>query len=270
LDDPQQEVQTPPNPDEDGFLYHYTSLRAFLGIIGRKTLRATDIKSMNDTMEHKLATGLVIDEIFKRIAEQNPPEGQSFAELTWPMSFFSQPLYVVCFSEDKGDRLSQWRAYGQDSGVCLAFRKEELQKWCETQSAGLLRKVRYIPEKGDEALRAEIFRLLERSKEERTPDLAIESHTTAAFHKHEAFEEEKEWRIVSAQQGKTLQFRERGSLLIPFIEHNFGPELKCLLAFVKIGPTTHKWETKTAMEQLLVTNQLTNDVRCSETPYRGF
>lgn len=88
MDDPQQEVQTPPNPDEDGFLYHYTSLKAFLGIIGSKTLRATDIKFMNDTMEHKLATGLVIDEIFKRIAEQNPPEGQSFAELTWPMGFF--------------------------------------------------------------------------------------------------------------------------------------------------------------------------------------
>jgi hypothetical protein len=270
LDEPQLELQPIVNKDEDGFLYHHTTLRSVIGIINGKSLWATDIKYMNDTMEHKLATGLVIDEIFKRIAETKPPDGQSMAELTWPLSFFSQPLYVVCFSEDKGDRLSQWRGYGGDSGVCSVFRKKELQNWCQTHSAGVLRKVRYIPEQGDEILSAEIFALLARSKEERTPNLAVDAHETAALHKHEAFVEEKEWRIVSDRQKRPLCFRERGSLLIPYIEQKFEAELESLLAAVIIGPTAHQTETKVAMEQLLLINHLSAEVRTSEIPYRGF
>jgi hypothetical protein len=36
-------------------------------------------------------------------------------------------FFVVCFSEDGGDRLSQWRAYGGNSGVCLKLKKAGLQ-----------------------------------------------------------------------------------------------------------------------------------------------
>jgi hypothetical protein len=54
LDEPQSELQPIVNKDEDGFLYHYTSLRSFIGIINGESLWATDIKYMNDTMEHKL------------------------------------------------------------------------------------------------------------------------------------------------------------------------------------------------------------------------
>ena len=42
------------------------------------------------------------------------------------LEYEKYPLYVICFSEDGGDRLSQWRAYGGISGVCMGFRKSAL------------------------------------------------------------------------------------------------------------------------------------------------
>ena len=62
--------------DEDGFLYHYTSLEALIGIVNHRTLWASNIKYLNDTSEQTILQNLVRDQILELIAKQssNAPE----------------------------------------------------------------------------------------------------------------------------------------------------------------------------------------------------
>ena len=108
------ETQSEPPPieaeQEDAFLYHYTDLNAFNGIMEHKALWATHIKYLNDSSENALATNLVMDEVLKRANDPNSlVEDHAYIYLT--LGWLDQPLYLVCFSEDGGDRLSQWRGY---------------------------------------------------------------------------------------------------------------------------------------------------------------
>jgi len=47
-------------------LYHYTSQKGLLGIIGQGEIWATDILYLNDTMEYRYAVNLLSENIRKR------------------------------------------------------------------------------------------------------------------------------------------------------------------------------------------------------------
>jgi hypothetical protein len=67
------------------------------------------------------------------------------------------------------------------------------------------------------------------------------SHNTPPFRFlvseiHLAFAEEKESRLVLFHSRETLQHRVRGSLLIPYLEIEVGPQFESLVEEVIVGP----------------------------------
>lgn len=254
--------------DEDGFLYHYTSLEALIGIVNHRTLWASNIKYLNDTSEQTILQNLVRDQILELIAKQS-----SNAPGRWRQAFQrALDIFVVCLSEDAGDRLSQWRAYGGTCGVCLKFHKRSFVDYFDRGYPGsTFQKVKYVSPDWDAHLRAwaeKIKANLDSDEPGNPPHrIAIES----AFFKHQSFREEKEWRTIAIRLGAPLRHRVRGSLLIPYIELNLGEVLPNLLEAVIVGPMNHKEQTAEAIEGLLKENGLSAvKVWCSKTPYRGF
>ena len=112
MDDDQQRLRDLVNDDADGFLYHYTSLEALIGIATNKIFWASHIRYLNDTSEQDIMGQLVL----KRIKQLDTagPNGEAGEFEQWKILLDRdiERFFVICFSEDGGDRLSQWRAYG--------------------------------------------------------------------------------------------------------------------------------------------------------------
>ena len=101
--------------------------------------------------------------------------------------------------------------------------------------------------------------------------IPFEVAVEGAFFKHEAFREEKEWRMLVLRSRRSLKHRVRGSLLVPYIEINVGARLADILEAVIVGPISHKEQTAEAIRGLLIDKGLGHlEVWCSKTPYRGF
>lgn len=107
-------------PEENPILYHYCDLNTFLAIIQTKTIRLSDINTMNDFSEMHWGYDKFIEAVN---AEFEKYEKEFFDELD---KFFSGSQLIMhpaiaCFSSD-GDVLSQWRAYADDGkGVAIGF-----------------------------------------------------------------------------------------------------------------------------------------------------
>ena len=110
-------------------LYHYTTQRGLLGIVGTREIWATHHQCLNDTQEFIHAKDL-----FRReIEEQANAAGQAnrlLADLQRTLEgkqgFEDVNLYVASLSEDP-DSLAQWRAYGgPTSGFSLGFEMHEI------------------------------------------------------------------------------------------------------------------------------------------------
>jgi hypothetical protein len=267
LNDALQESRNTVNEDEDGFLYHYTDLNALIGIISNKVLWASHIKYLNDTSEQVIYRQLVSNKIWEidsstdlNVEEQRLPERiRQSRTLGGSLTM----AFVVCFSEDGGDRLSQWRAYGGNSGVCLKFNKFELVDYCQV-SGTELRMIRYVAPEGGADLDWEIEKLVRAG---RIGEVSVEG----AFIKHKAFEEEQEWRVLMNDYKAVVKYRVRGSLLVPYVEFDLKSKMADLLQAVIVGPINHREQTAEAIKTLLESNGLQSvEVICSRTPYRGF
>src|SRR5579862_2796865 len=95
-------------------LYHYTDASGLLGILASKCLWATDSRYLNDNLEIEYGLGLlreVLDET-SQLLDAGPVKDflETADNISNPFDGF-YGAYVVCFCE-KGDQLSQWRAYG--------------------------------------------------------------------------------------------------------------------------------------------------------------
>ena len=117
-------------------LYHYTSQTGLLGIISKKSIWATAINYLNDTLEFEYSMKLIKEEL-QWLSDQikNGELGEvdkeinyfgmihDLFELSISQQFIKDHFYifVVSFSET-GDLLSQWRAYcPKNSGFNLGF-----------------------------------------------------------------------------------------------------------------------------------------------------
>jgi hypothetical protein len=141
--------------DSDILLYHYTNLDAFTKIVATGKLWATHIQYLNDTSEQRLVRESILVRIEERLKSESGEARQKL--LFWQQRLLSwtdwgdaedTTYYVICFSEDGGDRLSQWRGYGAQGGVSIGFRKSVLEELCKRESAdwisGSFHKVEYI------------------------------------------------------------------------------------------------------------------------------
>jgi len=124
-------------------IYHYCSLDTFYKIVSRKSIRLSDLNKTNDYMEKRwilkvLPKALVTEFIDRKINidlwEKYWYEDGVESHMAYLNAFMketvysSSPILISCFSK-VGDKLSQWRAYGDDGyGVSIGFNYKKLKK----------------------------------------------------------------------------------------------------------------------------------------------
>jgi Protein of unknown function (DUF2971) len=268
---------------KEGLLYHYTNLTAFQSIVENGKLWATHIHYLNDTSEQRLFEQLIRSRIEARLKTASS-KARKRLRLWRERSSGHKPPFVVCFSQDGGNRLSQWRGYAAQGGVSIGFKALQLDAFCKQKLAegfGLSRKrILYVKPEGEEVTNQIIDNLLNVDLDAVGPKLPKESAVKLAQAltlffgvsiKHLAFEEEKESRLVLSQRGETLKHRVRGSLLIPYLELEVGPQFETLVEHVIVGPSLHKEQTADAIKNMLAIKGWGSvKVECSDMPYRGW
>jgi Protein of unknown function (DUF2971) len=275
--------------NSDTLLYHYTNLGAFTNIVATGKLWATHIQYLNDTSEQRLVRRSMLVRIEERLQFELGQVHQRL--LFWRQKLLSwtdwgddegTTYYVICFSEDGGDRLSQWRGYGSQGGVSVGFRKSALEELCRRRSEeGIscsFHTVEYINPATDPVGNGVIDAFLD--LEPPNPDDSLEQFELAArntisffsaHHKHQAFEEERESRIVMNGRHQVREHRVQGSLVVPYIELEVGSGFPMLVKEVNIGPTANKELTGRAVKNMLLKRGWGSvAVYCSQIPYRGW
>jgi hypothetical protein len=221
--DPSIQIYQPGRLTEDIFindvppLYHYTNRGGFEGMLNSKALWFSNIHDQNDTEEFTYAVNL----IHQVIAEEYPGlslGGPIGGALTGDRK---TPIYTCSMSSAK-DVLSQWRGYCPDGGFAYSIQKQQLFYMISTQRL-ILAKCIY-KEEDKKALIRELTGMTPKDfwyhnvyrKEQYPHDLSRHSILSdgykhgiymayirrrlsqhAAIMKQEAFEEEKEWRLIT-------------------------------------------------------------------------
>lgn len=235
--------------------------------------RATDVRYMNDSQELVFGARIVNDRLTKAAEDTSlgvalQSAFLSVANVFDPDNVFDWPFrcFAVCFCES-GDLLSQWRGYaGGVGGFSIGFPREVLNEYSfgiHVMAAGNIRDlpspaqlVRVAYGEDDARIRAD--ELVDAIKNEHRhgnlildrdgiPGFAV---AMAAFRaiagmKHEAFEEEKEWRLLAvANAHQQVRTRSRASGVVPYMDVAVNARLRVgtndvaekPLAKVYVGP----------------------------------
>jgi hypothetical protein len=298
-----QEVIAPRTTPAKGLLHHYTTADGLKGIIEKNELWATSAYFLNDSAEITYGYGLLKEVLDDWLAKNPRPEESVTLGLARGLrKLFGddllnrnliRPIYLACFCEDD-NLLSQWRTYGQSGGYSLGFRvppdivfagqgfkpepntytskwakveydRNEQAKKCSTILDPLLAifddpdTARAVTIVADHPLvgSSKIFSAI--------ADILLEE--SVSF-KNEAFEVEKEWRVVVRQReltkqgtddgGKTplsLHFRTSQGMLVPYVKLiPPDPAKKMPIACIRSGPTLDKTTAGMAVCLMLDSN----------------
>lgn len=172
-------------------LYHYCSLDVFLKIIKNKTIRFSDIMRSNDREEILLLFNQYVESQIEKHKENNLAIKMFVGEIK--KAIFSKTCFCFCLSE-KRDLLSQWRGYAPNGGVCIGFKKQELENWYKKisilQGKTTLDKVTYIDKEG-----MKNKKLFKNCKDNILVNNYEALLKNAPKFKNKGFQEEKEWRM---------------------------------------------------------------------------
>ncbi|MGF0327961.1 DUF2971 domain-containing protein (plasmid) [Gordonia rubripertincta] len=233
-------------PDEETRYVYRDDLNLYTH--GKAALfRATDLRYMNDSLELSFGARIVRDRLREAAGEEGiePLLASAFTQVADdfdPESLFdwSFRCFAVCFCGD-GDLLSQWRGYaGGSGGFSIGFPRHIL----ESHSYGVFAKmahhtfdvpvsadlVQVVYGRSDAEARADL--LVDSLKEKfatgaLVPDLddrPVFAAGMAAFRaiagmKHEAFAEEREWRLVTVMlSNQQVRTRARASGVVPYLD----------------------------------------------------
>jgi hypothetical protein len=285
--------------------FHYTSVRGMKGILQSRKMWATNIHYLNDLMELSHAETILLNVVRAKVAAQRTMALEVFLErlerTSHPRADF-HGYYVSCFCE-RDDLLSQWRGYTKlGGGYCIEFKLND-RELPSTIKNGLnsdffLRKVIYekeVQEKLMSSLVEKTFSLLVTFTNGFTINDAslyigyaltfIKNYSVEYMicFKNEAFQEEQEWRLIhigdpSNGGGSRLNYRETGSLLIPYVELAFGDERHgdfysvysdFVIPSIRFGPTIYPELTRRSLDMFLQKNGYhRTEIRGSDVPLR--
>lgn len=276
-------------------LYHYTDQKGLLGIINKREIWASHHQCLNDTQEYLHAKGLVHDEIEKRSAASRTESRSLFEAMRSALYGPGNEevnLYVASFSED-GDSLPQWRAYGgQAAGFALGFSGDRLV----LPERFMILQCIYKPEeqcKVVEAIVDEAAQELAQMPVVGPANAAVAAkenllsilHQFALIFKHEKFQEEREWRIISpvlmdfkpaypVNEEIRLDFKPGKSMLIPYWRVPLKDTLNDSsppLHEIVVGPNPNPEQSHQSLRSLLrIQGLITTKVRGSQIPYRNW
>ncbi len=242
-------------------LYHYTTFTGLLGIVGTRTIWASDVRYMNDSAELRHTADLIKAEVQERIhgGHANGNLLAQFADWVEHRITNGHMLFGASF-RSHGNLLSQWRGYSAPGkGVSLGFCPDHILR-CARKQEFMIGKCIYEPHR-QRALIKQVLDAVEQLAEKKAAatssaskrsalyrsafaSIEIDLLRIAAILKHPSFREEKEWRIVSPVIANTAEapilFREGHAMLVPYIE--FSLELAGeppVMDHLYLGPTVN-------------------------------
>lgn len=243
----------------DELLYHYCTPSAYQAICENKTIRFSDIFSMNDFMEMHWGYDVWQSVATKAINDLGKEFIDSVDAVISESGVNILPL-AACFST-QGDVLSQWRAYADDGkGFCIGFSAKHV-----TQLAARPLQVLYNREQQEQELERAIRVIHEVRMEGNSSDSDFMGVCAAlacdlASYKNPAFVEESEVRLLhivafaKSNEGLKLQaiggtsfgeqsepqrvgFTMRGSVPVPHVDLSIlDPKAAHPIAEVLLGP----------------------------------
>ncbi|MCA2408452.1 DUF2971 domain-containing protein [Rhizobium leguminosarum] len=203
-------------------LYHYCSASTFQLIISNRKVRLSDLTQSNDSAEGEWYWK-VLGSLFE--GTELPAWFTSTREhhAAWNLQRVTLGL---CLSEE-GDLLSQWRGYADDGrGFSIGFRPSLL----DTLHGPGLYKAIYSPVEQMEV--AGWARQMQQFR--RLTDNIIENSTFFQFaFKNSGFQEEREWRLISAEDRSDCEYGARGNRIVPYRDLDISPNAICT---VTLGP----------------------------------
>lgn len=125
-----------PHSDSPQLLYHYTSLQSFMKIMTSGCLWASNIHFLNDRREYEDGRQICLQVIKGYTEETISPAARRELGLLYSLIEENRPDNIMNWSVEnifstsfckEGDLLSQWRGYGQNSGVAIGFDLQALR-----------------------------------------------------------------------------------------------------------------------------------------------
>ena len=108
-------------------LYHYTDFQAVDGILRQAQLRVNNVLRMNDSAEMRHFMNRLCTAVAERLEGDKERAGQ-VRQLFQEELKKEYSAFAACFSFHRDDA-AQWERYGnRGRGVCIAFRREHLEK----------------------------------------------------------------------------------------------------------------------------------------------
>lgn len=282
----EQEPQVPKT------LYHYTNQEGLIGIAQSQVMWATKIQFLNDRYELQHAVNQWKPVLVDLMSEADTKNQKRFLDhlVTLLDELNRFRIFVSSFSE-KGDSLSQWRAYSpHGTGYALGFDTEALSHRMKEQDFRLVR-CAYDPSDHERLLKliAEVVlgRFREELDESHPPVNYDTLNATRAFvthfalaapmMKHETFEDEAEWRMVSNPfdefAPRQLKVRSGRSFPIPYYEFRLTKSNEpMLLNELVIGPCPEPDLARQGAWDLFppTGDVLCNNIRLSNIPFRNW
>jgi hypothetical protein len=282
-----------------GPLYHYTSAEGLLGMMQTRTIWATSVQHLNDAQEYQYGVELLREELTTRLRAERGPANERYGELLKSLEGRQPgPIYVTCFSE-KGDLLSQWRAYcPKGNGYSISLDGQHLQHVEAAHGFRLLKCVYDLEEQRDlcralidafinqenvdlpDTTAADFWETMERSfqaDQARRSKWAEKLLMVAAALKHQGFKEEQEWRFVGLGSSASAHcFREGRFGIVPFCKIPLCREDQGIkVNEIIIGPTGDRSAALMAVGTMLWfyaddydPSRVPPIYRATETPYR--
>lgn len=273
-------------------LFHYTSIGALMGMAQSESIWATSILYLNDSKEMVQAYEVFEHALMPRLAfSKYSNEEKSFLEQLkkWISSTAKNESLLFVFSlSEEGNLLSQWRSYTpHGKGVNLQFSIDKINKLLASNKNTFLVKCIYDEAEQTDLIGNFIDELVIRFRINASKAFNPNRHISECYFdyintfynevlfilaslKHEAFKEEKEWRLVTRLNGnfksEELCFREGASMIAPYIKISLLE--KPYFDFVTLGPSQHKDLSFKSLMMFTSKHGLCPTVVGNNTPYR--
>jgi hypothetical protein len=289
----QLRVKTLQNPPP--IIYHYTDDVGLKGILESGQIWLTDIFNLNDPSEVRHGFSHAVNILKSKVAN-DPPDGKRFAEGL--EAFFRQGKieevghHFVCSFSSCGDDLGQWRAYGDNGrGYALGFDAKVLQDGF-TNGGGPSNTEAFLITYNDSDLDNMLGQIIERMLAlislprgrnlagAACKDYMIELYTqlsvyalrTALFFKHEAYDNEKEYRFLQFYTDfppPDMKLRARPYSLTRYREFDWRAVAAGALKRIVVGPAAnHEKAVQFTRDCLRFFHTETVPITRSSIPYR--
>lgn len=277
--------------DPPELLYHYTDVDGLIGICSSGTLRATNLRFMNDAKEIDHAWRLMLDVLgHARERADQPAQHAVIDAIEQNLSSWEgfPEFYSVSFSAE-GDLLGQWRGYGSTGGgyaigidptglACPPTSYPQPERFLNRVIYNEKHQVEILGEVADSMLA--LFgdgAATEQETTEADARLLSALGEVAGYvfsFKDPAWAEEQEWRavyVVPHGEHQGVQFRAGGGVAVPFVPLAMGTDPGGRLPIRRIvqGPSADPDMSTKSLQLLLSSNGYPDtEIAASTVPLR--